>query len=373
MKKKVSPKHLWFMPWANVSNQIKLGPVTIWPYSGQRARRINNPEIRAFLRRYLRKYVDNSGAPVRTIAICSHDQYDFSNDLSKKRLIQINQDIRRAVDALILTTIGNGTVQGIIHKNWSGPPNSDRYQIYQQKFFPDSDDISVRVGSCLLGGWDMKRLKFPQPLCLGGLLDSPDRYLLAGFKSVFRSTKLPDEIENRLWRSLEWFRLSHFDSDDISNETRVTMMSTAFESLISVPQDVDDKQHAIAQWLVENICYEDSIAIKRKNSNNEYSNIIEVAHWFLEFYNRRNQIIHGRINPDSLSYKRKGHDKRHHLLVADVVYFNAVLALLLNYDCISTHSLKGLGSKQDRCKFLKRLHNIRNVHQSLGWIESKQN
>lgn len=370
---KNSPKHLWFMPWANVSKQIRIGPVTIWPYSGHRARRLKDQEVRAFLRRYLKKYVDINGSSVKTIAICSHKQYDFTNDPSKKQLEQINRDIRRAVDALILSTVGNGTLQGIINENWSGPPNSDRYQIYQQKFFADSDDVSVRVGSCILGGLDMKRLKFPRPLCLGGLIDTPDRYMIAGFKSVFRSTKLPVEIENRLWRSLEWFRLSHYDSDDISVETRITMMSTAFESLISIPQNEKDKQHAIGQWLVGNICYQDSASVSRKSANNEYHDIFEIAHWFSEFYNRRNQIIHGQIRPDSLFYKRKNHVKRHHLLVADVVYFNAVFSLLLKYDCISTNSLQALGPKKERRILLRRLHNIRSVHKKFGWIETEVN
>lgn len=88
------------MPWAGIEKEIKLGPVTFWPFSIQASKRVGNPALRKHLEKYFQCYVDHQGQPVDTVTVCSHGPSDF------RQLNPVEEgETRAAVDALIFSVI----------------------------------------------------------------------------------------------------------------------------------------------------------------------------------------------------------------------------------------------------------------------------
>ena len=70
-KKKIA---IIIMPWAGIPNEIRIGPVTFWPWDPQK---VGDDDVRIQLLHYYSCFVDHYGQPVKTITICSHGIPDF--------------------------------------------------------------------------------------------------------------------------------------------------------------------------------------------------------------------------------------------------------------------------------------------------------
>jgi len=211
MDKVTNNLQISFLPWAGLKKSIKVGSVTFWPYYIEADQRVSDPKIKAHLDKYFKSYVDNQGEPLDTITVCSHGDVDFRglNDSEYR-------DLRNAVDILIFAATAPQTKRAVCANNYSwGPPSADVFELVNQNFHPGSDHIAVKAGSLLSGGWKIGDITFPKPWATGGTLWSLEEELIEGFDKCF-STGFPGDVRERLFRSLDWFRMAHVEGGQVS-------------------------------------------------------------------------------------------------------------------------------------------------------------
>lgn len=125
------------LPWAGLSEDIKIGPVTFWPWDENR---VPDPAVQEQLNRYFNCFLDRYGRRVKIITVCSHGEPDFHilNNFDEYN------EIRSAVDILIFSTICPQTKIGVCSNNPSvGPPTADRYQSIGLIVEPPNDNTIV--------------------------------------------------------------------------------------------------------------------------------------------------------------------------------------------------------------------------------------
>jgi len=228
-----------FLPWIEVSTPLTVGSVNFWPFPAEAKLRIKDQKIRNHLAKCFRSYVDYEGHPLQTLAVCSYGNIDF-HILST----QEKQDLRRTVDALLFAHIVPQTKAAVCANNSTmGPASSNVFELMTQNFQLDSDDIAVRAGSVLSGGWKIGNIVFLKPWATGGMLGTPDSGLLEGLGKCL-SPHFSGDIRERLFRSLEWFRMAHIDGDEVSTLSKMAMMETAFEILLQFPR-IGKRRHFV--------------------------------------------------------------------------------------------------------------------------------
>lgn len=361
-----------FMPWASVEKEIKLGPVTFWPFSTQAMERVGDKATREHLGKCFRRYIDHQGRPVSTVTVCSHGTSDF------RQLTPVEvAETRAAVDALIFSIICPATKVAVCANNESmGPPGAERYQLFVQNFRPGDDHVAVRAGSALSGGWKISDISFQQPWGLGGVFGLPNSELLGGFSNLF-DTAFPVDARERLLRSLEWFRFAHTESDEVSGFSRIVMMATAFEIVLDVPI-VQDKSGWIADEVASRCAAVESIQ-ETRNNNKAPQTRPKIGWWAWDFYKLRNAIVHGDIvKPERLRYHAPGRDWLTQLIVADLVFWECVTRQLYVHGCIGdnvrkcaaewdkTFPKEAAGSSEEQ--LARWFLGFDGVHQALGWL-----
>lgn len=318
-----------FLPWAGLKEEIKIGLIIFWPFDSQGSKnRIQNQQMLNHLTKYFRCYIDHQGKPVDTITICSHGSINFQTLTTEEY-----SDLRSAVDILIFSTIAPQTKNAMCANNRSmGPPSVEVFQLITQNFNPEDDYIAVRAGSVLSGGWKIGEISFPKPWSTGGSFGTPDRELIEGFNKVFDSTFSRD-IRERLFRSLEWFRLAHVENDEVSPLSKIVMMTTAFEILLQFPRE--GKRRYFVDYMEKNIASDTFNKGSRTTDKGKTFQLSLAGCWAWDFYDLRSHIVHGdHVNPDQLKYETSHRDWLTHLIVADLVFWECIKRELFNQKCI---------------------------------------
>lgn len=360
-----------FLPWTGFKKNIKLGPVTFWPYYIEAKQKISDPAIKRHLDNYFRSYVDYQGKPVDTIIVCSHGNVDFRS-LSDFEY----GDLRNAIDILIFGAIGPQIKRAVCANNRSwGPPSADVFELVTQNFHPGSDYIAVKTGSLINGGWKIGEITFPKPWATGGSLWSLEEELIEGFDKCFLDGFSVD-FRERLFRSLEWFRLAHVEGSQVSILSKVVMMATGFEILLQFPRE--GKRKHFVDYMEKHIASNDFHKDNRTTDKGKSFTLSLAGCWAWDFYELRSLIVHGDTVPPALIYK----DWITHLIVADLVFLECVKRELFDHKCI--------GNNVRSCakEFDKLFHNnsegtpteplarwflgFNDVHRALGWIPKRR-
>lgn len=330
-----------FLPWMEFKDNINLGPIIFWPYYRETNQRIRDPRIKAHLDKYFKSYVDNRGKPVNTITVCSYEKVDFRilNDSEYRQL-------RNTVDILIFTTITPQTARAVCADNESwGPPSADVFELVTQNFRPGSDDVAVQAGSLLSGGWKIGEITFPKPWATGGAFGSPEEKLVTAFNKCF-APKFSHDIRERLFRSLEWFRMAHIEGGQVSLLSKLVMMATGFEILLQFPRFGKGKY--FVEYIENNIASSDFVRDGRISHRGESHDLSLGGCWAWDFYELRSRIVHGdSVPPDDLTYK----EWVNHLIVVDLIFWECLKRELSTHKCISDD-----------------IYSYREVHKALGWI-----
>lgn len=307
-----------FLPWAGITNEIQIGPIKLWHFS-KAENRIKKPGILNYLKNYFKSYVDYRGNPVNSIVICSYNGINFK-PLSRSQYV----DLKNAINALIFSIVAPAVYNAIRANNYSmGPASADGYELIFQNFNARTNMIVVQAGSSR-HIWEIGEVKFSQPWALGGIGRSPDAELVSGFDKLF-SSSIGIDIKERIFRSLEWFRLAHIENDMVSPLSKVIMMATAFEVLLQVP-NIPNKKEWIAQKLESQINSK-LIRITRQDNKGRRYKYSKLAWWAWDFYNLRNQIVHGdHIDWKLLRYKISDKKKKWitHYIVGDLVFLECI-------------------------------------------------
>ena len=360
-----------FMPWAGLSASVSLGPVTFWPYSKEAENRINDPALKSYIDRYLEAYVDNKGESVDTVTVCSHGENAF-------RILDNSeyQELRNCADALIFSVIAPQCRNAVCANNRnSGPPSSDAFELVTQNFNMGNDYVHVKAGRLTSGGWKIGEITFSRPWTMGGSFGNPNRELISAFSKCY-STEFSKDIRERLFRSLEWFRLAHTESEQISDLSKVVMAATGFEILLKFPQN--GKRKYFTEYMERNISSDE---FNRGIRTNHRGNICEMslaACWAWDFYVLRSKIVHGEAVPYTELIFR---DWITHLIVSDLVFLECVKRDLFKNRCIGINVYECADKitesavedeKNDVTETLARWFlGFKQVHKALGWLPEK--
>jgi hypothetical protein len=363
-------KHLQisFMPWAGLSKSVTLGPVTFWPYSKDAENKIIDPALRSYLDRYLCSYVDYTGESVDTVTICSHKNSDFRilNNLEF-------QVLRNCADALIFSIIAPQCRNAVCANNRSfGPPSADVFELVTQNFQLDNDYINVKAGSITSGGWKIGEITFSKPWTIGGNFGKPNNDLISAFNKCF-STDFQEELRQRLFRSLEWFRLAHTESEQISDLSKIVMMSTGFEILLKFPKN--GKRKYFVEYLENIIASDEFNRGTRTTHKGKDFNLSLAGCWAWDFYELRSKIVHGDSVPLSeLIFK----DWLTHIIVSDLVFWESIKRELFKINCIGQNVYKCASkitkstSAEEKDAITEMLTRwflgFKDVHKALGWL-----
>ncbi|MEW6620728.1 MAG: hypothetical protein AB1422_15570 [bacterium] len=317
-----------FLPWAGLKGEIKIGPITFWSFNLHAKDKIPDQEMLNHLTKYFGCYIDHQGRPVDTITICSHGNIDF-------RCLTNDQctDLRSAVDILIFCTIAPQIKRAVCANNRTiGPPSAEVFQLVTQNFKPGNDHIAVRSGSLLSAGWKIGEISFPEPWSTGGSFGTPDTELIDGFNKVF-APLFAQDMRERLFRSLEWFRLAHVESDEVSLLSKVVMMATAFEILLQFPKE--GKRRHFVNYMENNIASDSFNKDNRITDRGKTFSLSLAGCWAWDFYELRSTIVHGdHINSEQLKYETRDKNWLTHLIVADLVFWECIKRELFNQKCI---------------------------------------
>jgi len=363
-----------FLPWAGLREELRIGPIIFWPFSKAKCK-IHNERMLNHLTKYFRSYVDHQSKPVDTITICSHKNIDF-------RILYNEEynDLRNAVNVLIFCIIAPQTKIAVCANNNSmGPPSAEVFQLITQNFKPGDDHIAVRAGSVLSGEWKIGEINFPKPWSTGGNFGTPDTELIKSFNKVFDST-FPQDTRERLFRSLEWFRLAHVEDDEVSPLSKIVMMATAFEILLQFPRK--NKRKYFVDYMEKNIASDNFNKDNRATDKGKTFQLSLAGCWAWDFYELRSSIVHGdHVDPKQFKYKAPDRNWLTHLIVADLIFWECVKRELFNQKCIGD-DVRKCAKEWDKVfpnepeetpekPLVNWFLGFNDVHKALGWLKEK--
>jgi hypothetical protein len=366
------PIAIEYMPWANFDDEFQVGPVSFWSFYEKAEEKIPDPDIRADLTRFFESFVDNMGRPVRTVVACS------IGDISFRRLSMEEQiAIRSATDFLIFATITTGCKNAVCSNNNSmAPPSADRFDLCGRWVWPSQDGLVVETENSI-SFWSHGKYHIPHPISLGGSFCGNYTTLLHGLSAVI-SPGFPNDVKERLLRSLEWFRFAHTESTSVSRLHKVVMMSTAFEILLDIP----DRNATLefCKIVDEMLRTKNTLIGEREDSKGNKHPMSLPGCWAWDFYKLRSGIVHGdKIDPENLGYK----DWITHLIVADLVFRELIMRILYEHKCVgedishrATQWANAYGGNAEKFEQAiipgVRGLDFEGVHKTLGWIPKTQ-
>ena len=357
-----------FMPWVGLGKSVTLGPITFWPYHKESESRIDDPDLRSYLDKYFESYVDNTGKSVDTITVCTYENANFTS-LSDEKY----KELRSCSDALIFSVIAPQAKNAVCANNNSfGPPSSDAFELITQNFQIDNNYVHVRTGSLLSGGWKIGEVTFVRPWSMGGSFGTSAEEIVKGLGKCF-TPDLLHELRQRLFRSLEWFRLAHTESDQVSDLSTIVMMATGFEILLKFP--MNGKRRYFTDYVGDNISSDKFLRGTRTNHKGKSLDMSIVSCWAWDFYNIRSKIVHG----NSVPYKDLiFRDWITHLIVSDLVFLECLKRELFRHKCIGDNvyscadKIAKSSDEKEKRDVIKALEGwflgFNDVHRALGWV-----
>jgi len=166
--------------------------------------------------------------------------------------------------------------------------------------------------------WGIDQIHFCMPWDAGSNSFKTDDDLLTALGRVLNND-LGEITHNRLSRTIEWFRLAHTGSPETSDESRLVMMGTAFETLLE-PDDPHAKSGPMAVRLHDLTNAEHFTTTTVKIAGKPYD-LNAIGAWFCSFYALRNKVIHGNgVSAEELYFN----ETVTHLDVADLVLWEAI-------------------------------------------------
>ena len=360
-----------YMPWADLKEELTVGPVSFWPFHSKAEEKIPDPEVRTDLARFFEAFVDNADRPIGSIVACSCGPVEFRAFTDE----ELNS-IRAAADCLVFATITSGTKNAVCADNNSMvPPSADRFDLCARWIWPMQGGLVVGTERSL-HGWGQGKCRIRPPISVGGQFVGQYEPLLEGLGRAFDHA-FPRDVRERLFRSLEWFWFAHTESTAVSWIHKVMMMTTAFEILLEFPER--GQTVYFAEQVDRSLRLPDSNLSKRSDGKGNKYEACLAAWWAKDFYDLRSRIAHGsRVTAADLKYK----DWMDQLVVADLVLMDLVKRLLYEHHCLgdplrecSAAAAIEFGGTQDEAEkaWLPTLLglDLRGVHEALGWVPSR--
>jgi hypothetical protein len=122
------------------------------------------------------------------------------------------------------------------------------------------------------------------------------------------------EEHRRILQAIEWYNRSLIINPEIDRSEAVINMTIAFESLFKIREG----EHSVKEHLKNNIC-------------NLLGDITGLSHWIDEFWDIRNQIVHGDRKSITFLYKAQNSKQPHqnHLYMARFIFNECIKAFVI--------------------------------------------
>jgi len=256
------------------------------------------------------------------------------------------------------------------NNNSIAPPTAERYDFFGQTFKIPNDRFVVVSTRSSTNFEDIDKVHISRPWGVSGPWGAtPNTELLGSFDKVFDES-FPSEKREKLFRSLEWFRFAHTEANNVSDASRLVMISTAFEILLDFPEQ--QKSVYFANQIENKLKKDKSVSEKRTHKNNQYTHT-KAAWWAYDFYQLRNKIVHGgQFKPEDGGYK----DWINYNIIADLVFWELIAKELVENNCLGEKARKWAEEFKPHIKdnenltefFTDWTMGFDNYHKALDWI-----
>jgi len=237
----------------------------------------------------------------------------------------------RAVGVLSFSTITHAWVVRIAHQNDVPVPSGDSFQLIFQRFRRGSNFVGVEAGRTM-HGWPLEEVMFTRPWAASSVFGGPDRYLVEALGNLLLGpTGFTADFVERVWRSLEWFRLAHLDGADQTDEAKLVAVATSFESLFDLP--MSGKQVEFAKRVEGLVRDPDMGRDTRIRRSGKTLDLSLAGCWAWDFYELRSRLVHGDAIPSTAFNAASGTP---HLVIADLVMRECILRELFQYGCFGS-------------------------------------
>ena len=310
-----------FLPWLGMAKSISVGPVTFSPFEPESEA---EPVVREYLGRYFPRYVEVDGEPIRVIVVARHTGVTgLRYHTPPERL-----DLTRAASALSLSGITEALTVRIVHHNEVPVPSADSFQLIFQRFTAGSRFVAVTAGRSH-HVWPLDKVTFTRPWAASSVFGGADRHLLEALGTLLLTPgRFAPEFVQRVWHSVEWFRLAHLDGADQTDEAKLVAMATAFESLFGLA--ISSKQEAFAKRVESRVTDAEMDCDVRVKRNGKAINLSLAGCWAWDFYELRSRLVHGDAIPAHAFNTAHGTP---HLVVADLAFRECLLHELFQFEC----------------------------------------
>jgi hypothetical protein len=281
-----------FLPWTPfdwkaIGSSLRVGRVVFQPFDSF----TTDPQAARFLTRYFERYRDLQNRPVQTITLCHYAPEDigFLTPLNGQQL----QEIRDAVNLLLFCAVWEELCEFLATGfRVAAPPNAETFEIVVQAFTDETLQTETPYIALSTHGMlhtdELENFWFsvPRNAHLRGEIRL-ELSLVNLLQSVFYD-EFPQQQRDRILRSLEWFRIA--SQKDYPVPTQIVSIATALETLLA-PNERQIKRtlaDAVDEWLRRQW---GEWAIEEQRD--EYSRTA-AGFWMWDFYNLRNQIVHGK-------------------------------------------------------------------------------
>jgi hypothetical protein len=241
--------------------------------------------------------------------------------------------------------------------------------------------VAIASGGAL-HSWGIDQIHFCMPWHCGSNWYRTDGEVLSALGRLLKRPRRRRQCD-RIFRALEWFRLSHTGSDEVSDQSRVVMMATAFEVLLE-PVERHRKRQPMMQKL-----HSITASARLKDRNVRFGKstlrLNMPAVWLGEFYDLRNAIVHGGVvSQRRMRYQARRYPWLTYLHVADLVLWEAILWELIELKLLAgkarRHAIwlsRQFGKVTAEPAFVRQVQagamgiNVEQYHEDLGWVSRK--
>jgi hypothetical protein len=332
-------KQAVFLPWAGQlnlkspdrpadGNTIRVGPVTLCPFSELKKTFTIDPVINEHLDSLFSRHVTPMGDPVGDVFLCLHGEPDF-------RVLSDDEwaDLVFVVNALVFATIFPAQLIFCSERDGTHQPSADALEMVSRRFKLGEEGITVDDGFVSASYSSHNRITFQRPFAAQVGVLRPDIGVLRAFDGVLRG-EFTVEQRKRIKRSLDWFRFAHGASARMPHATRVVMMMTAFEILLGLKNASKYEFATVVRDRIPPSGMRFATRIgKTKNGEKPFSRSFP-EWWAVDYYDLRSRIVHGQEmhDPDFMH----GTSRLPFLEIADVVFGEILIRELYRKNCYGT-------------------------------------
>lgn len=317
-----------FMPFAKAKTEFKISGISFWPFGDKQNEYIQDTKIRDRLNKIFETYITTCGQKIDSFTIASTGIIDFH------RFSQAEIDsLEQAKYILSFICIEKNNKRRFeprekkgSYVNWC---TADNFEIVFQNFELEKDFIAPRSGAIhsITDCIPLEGAKFTLPTWINNhFVIDYDPSLLSALELCLDMRDSNPDCQ-KIIRSLEWFYDAYKNSHDVSHKTRIIMLSTAFETLLDLDDNVKYGKKGDFCIKIDGLFGNKEkpetkkLTIIKTKKGTATENLTEKQRWAVNFYELRSDIVHGDEIPVQRLYYG---NKLRHFDVAELFFIMSV-------------------------------------------------